>query len=210
MRLLMIMSLLTVGPLLAAGEFNPDLNIGDAAPSWQDLPGTDGGQHSSSDLKDAKAIVVVFTCNSCPYAVDAEERLNALHKTCSQNQTALVAINVNKIPEDLLPAMKARAKEKKLTYPYLFDQTQAIAKQFGARYTPECFVLDADRKIAYMGSLDDSPDGKHVKNKYVENALRAVLAGKKTSPSETVPIGCRIRFDRVKRSRRQRSEATTQ
>ena len=189
---------------VTGGEFNPDINISDAAPPWKDLPGTDGKTHSLADLKAAKAVVVVFTCNSCPYAVDAEDRLVELGTYCKQNGLALVAINVNKIPEDSMEEMKKRAAEKKMTYSYLFDETQTIAKQFGARYTPECFVLDADRKIAYMGALDDSPDGKKVGQQYVRDAIASVLAAAPPALTETVPIGCRIRFDRPRRTRKQK------
>ena len=189
-----------------AGEFNPDINIGDAMPTWKDLPGVDGKDHSAADLKDAKAVVVVFTCCSCPYAVDAEDRLVALAKRCKEKGVAMVAFNVNKIAEDLLPSMKKRAKEKEFSFPFLFDETQKIAKAFGARYTPESFVFDAQRKLAYMGSLDDNPDGRNVKKKFVEEALEAVLSGSKLELTETVPIGCRIRFDRVRRTRKVREK----
>ena len=193
---------LALAGTLHAGKYNPDKNIGDAAPAWADLPGADGESHSLASLKDRKAVVVVFTCNSCPYAVDVEERLLSLDKYCKPREVALVAINVNKVAEDLLPAMKQRAKEKKFTFPYLFDESQQIAKKFGARYTPEFFVLDESRKIAYMGSLDDSPDGKAVKTKHVQSAIESALQGKAVTVTETVPIGCRIRFDRVKRTRK--------
>ena len=192
--------------LALAGQFNPDQNIGDQAPAWVDLPGVDGKTHSLSDLQDAKAVVVVFTCNSCPYAVDAEDRLIALYKICKDKDAALVAINVNKVEEDLMPAMIEKSKEKKYQFPYLFDESQQIAKKFGARYTPEFFILNKDRKIAYMGSLDDSPNGKAVTKTYAQDALNAVLAGKNPAVKETVPIGCRIRFDRVRRTRRQASK----
>ncbi|QDT10342.1 thioredoxin family protein [Stieleria marina] len=192
---------------LLAGEFNPDMNIGDAAPAWNQLPGVDGKSHSLSDLAKNKVVVVVFTCNSCPYAIDAEDRLISLHAFCEANSAALIAINVNKIPADAFPAMKDKAKAKSYKFPYLFDETQAIAKAFGARYTPECFVLDEQRKIVYMGSIDDSPDGKAVTVKHIENAIRDTLDKKQPAVQESVPIGCRIRFDRVKRTRRQPSES---
>lgn len=196
---------LTISSALA-GEFNPDINIGDPMPVWTELDGVDDKKHSANDLKDAKAVLVVFTCCSCPYAVDAEDRLVALGKLCKAKGVAMVAINVNKIADDLLPSMKKRAEEKKFTFPFLFDESQKIAKAFGARYTPECFVFDANRKLAYMGSLDDNPDGRDVKKKFVEDAMAAVLAGEKVELTETVPIGCRVRFDRVRRTRKVRTE----
>lgn len=203
MRSLGLIILVICSATLSAGEFNPDKSIGDAAPAWEKLPGTDGKLHSSDDLKDAKVLVVIFTCNSCPYAVDAEERLIALSRFCQDNDAVLVAMNVNKVAADLLPAMKDKAKTKGYDFAYLFDETQSIAKQFGARYTPECFVLDAQRSIAYMGSIDDSPDGKSVTKTYARDAIKSVLAGETPAITESVPVGCRIRYDRVRRTRRQ-------
>ncbi|TWU23472.1 AhpC/TSA family protein [Novipirellula galeiformis] len=184
-----------------AGEFNTTLNIGDDAPVWKNLPGTDDQLHSLSDLKAYDAIVVAFTCNSCPYAVDVEDRLIALQQQFAAQNVAVVAINVNKVEADLMPAMKQKAAEKKFKFLYLFDKSQQTAKDFGAKYTPEFFVLGNDRKIAYMGSFDDSPDGKNVTKPYVAGALEAVLAGNTPSLRETVPIGCRIRFERNLRKR---------
>tara|TARA_R110002049_G_scaffold4601_5_gene32738 strand:+ start:1031227 stop:1031805 length:579 start_codon:yes stop_codon:yes gene_type:complete len=191
----------SLGCVATAGEFNQVLSIGDAAPQWNDLPGVDGKLHSLSDLGERKAVVVVFTCNSCPYAVDVEDRLNALHEKYSDRSVSLVAINVNKVDDDLMPAMKEKAQQKKFQFAYLFDETQQIAKNFGAKYTPEFFVLNQDRKIAYMGSLDDSPDGKHVTKRHVESAIDAVLSGATPQVTETVPIGCRIRMERERRGR---------
>lgn len=179
-----------------AGEYNQVLSIGDIAPAWKDLEGTDGEKHSFSDVRSAAAIVVVFTCNSCPYAVDLEDRLKALAKRFDNKQVALVAINVNKIEEDALPAMKERAEEKAFGFPYLYDPTQKIARDYGAKYTPECFVLTPERKVVYMGSFDDSPDGKTVNQAYVTMAIESILTGATLEVSETVPIGCRIRFKR--------------
>jgi peroxiredoxin len=200
--LIFLLCLASALPGALAGEFNPDVNIGDAAPAWIDLPGTDGKTHSLGDLKEKKAVVVVFTCNSCPYAIDAEERLVALANHCENQGVGVVAINVNKTPEDSMEAMRKRSEQKSFPFSYLLDESQKIAKDFGARYTPECFVLDQHRKIVYMGSLDDSPDGKKVTKQFVRNALTAALAGEEPEVKETVPIGCRIRFDRKRRTRR--------
>ena len=198
LRLLLLMfPLLPVG----AGEYNPVLEIKDPAPKWEALPATNGKRMAFDDFKAKQVLVVVFTCNSCPYAVDYEDRLNAFAKkyTGEGMSVALVAINVNKVEEDLLPAMKVRATEKNFTFPYLFDETQMIAKQFGAGYTPECFVLNQKREVVYMGALDDSPDKTKVKIKYLEDAVAAALAGELPKITETVPIGCRIRIVRTRR-----------
>ena len=195
-------TLLLLSALLSAGEYNPVREIGDKAPAWNKLPGTDGKTHSLSDLKNKDAVVVVFTCNSCPYAVDYEDRLIAFHKKFASRNVALVAINVNKVPEDALPAMKKKAKQKAFPFVYLFDGSQKIAKDYGAFFTPEFFVLNKQRKITYMGSMDNNPDVKKVSKRYLNDAVEATLAGKKVATDETVPFGCKVRFERKRRKRK--------
>lgn len=185
-------------PLLA-GEYNAALDIGDQAPRWSDLEGVDGKQHSWDQVADAKCVVVAFTCNSCPYARDVEDRLIELTKQFPAPDVKLVAINVNLVADDLLPAMKERAEQKGYPFPYLHDPAQQIAKDFGAIKTPEFFVLDGTGKVVYMGALDDSPDGKSVGKRYVADAIAAVLAGQMPKTTETVPIGCRVRYSRSAR-----------
>jgi peroxiredoxin len=181
-----------------AGTYNPDRSIGDVVEPWEDLPGTDGRRHSWSDLADRDAVVVVFTCNSCPYAVDYEERINDLAErhAGADSRVAVLAINSNRIPEDALPAMKARAEAKHFRFPYLFDESQAVARAFGAVRTPEFFVLDRERRIVYMGAMDDSTTATAVKRRYVDDAVAAVLAGRAVEVGETPPVGCQIRFER--------------
>ena len=202
---LVISSLCLLFPLFVsaawAGKYNPKINLGDPAPAWEGLPGVDGKTHSLADLERAKAVVVVFTCNSCPYAIDVEDRLIALEKAYHAKGVALVAINVNKVEEDLLPAMKKKSKDKGFTFPYLYDESQQIARDFGATRTPEFFVLNDERKIVYMGALDDSPEGRDVEVSYVGSVLDAMLAGAEVKMSETIPIGCSIRFERSRRRR---------
>lgn len=192
----------TISLPISAGEYNPVLDIGDPAPVWTNLPGVDGKTHSLADLKDKEIIVVSFTCNSCPYAVEAEDRTIALAKKYAAQKVAVVAINVNKVAEDLLPAMQKKAKAKSFPYAYLFDASQQIAKDFGASYTPEFFVLNQKRQIVYMGSLDDSPDGMDVKTTFVANAIDAALAGKTPKVQETVAVGCRVRYENTRRRRK--------
>ena len=191
------------GESVSAGEFNPVLNIGDKAPVWKDLPGVDGKMHSLADLKDKPVVVVVFTCNSCPYAVDYEDRINALARQHAGNagKVAVVAINVNLVPADSLAKMKARAKDKGFVFPYLFDETQEIAKAYGATRTPEFFVLNSERKVVYMGAMDDNSTADKVMKKYVEPAIAAALAGNVPEVKETIAIGCNIRFARRRRER---------
>ena len=181
-----------------AGEFNETLSIGDKAPAWKDLPGTDGKQHALADLSDEKLVAVVFTCNSCPVAAGYEERLIDFAKRRSET-VAVVAINVNKIPQDSLEKMKERAAEREFPYAYLFDESQKIAKDFGAGSTPEVILLDRDRKVVYMGAIDDSTDPSNVAKKYLDDAVDAVLAGKTPETAETYPHGCRIRYEHARR-----------
>jgi peroxiredoxin len=201
-RLFVPLMVVLLGSVSSAGEYNRVLSIGDQAPAWKELTGVDGSKSSLPDLKSKSVLVVVFTCNTCPYSVDAEDRMIALQKAYQDRNVSLVAINVNKVEADLLPAMKQRAEEKKFPFSYLHDPTQQIAKQYGAVYTPEFYVLNQQRRIVYMGSLDDSPDGRNVAMRYVELAIEATLADQKPQISETIPIGCRVRYERERRSRK--------
>ncbi|MGC4005689.1 MAG: thioredoxin family protein [Pirellulales bacterium] len=178
--------------------FNQKLKIGDAAPAWKDLAGTDGKSHALDDLKDVPVVVAVFTCNSCPTARDYEDRTLALVKRYESQpgKVRVVAINCNKVAEDSLDAMTARAKERAFTYAYVTDPTQGIAKEFGAITTPQYFVLNAERKIVYIGALDDDSDPSKAKTNYVAAAIDATLAGKAVEKTNEPPRGCLIRFTR--------------
>lgn len=189
-------------PLTAiyAGEYNPVLDIGDVVQPWENFTGTDGKSHSWADHKDKKSLIVVFTCNTCPYAVDYEDRIQKLAKKWESNdQVALIAVNSNLIEEDSLEAMKERAKSKSFSYPYLKDEKQKLGKAWGATRTPEFFVLDKQRKVVYMGALDDDTKPSEATVNYVNQAVEATLAGKNPDVSETVAIGCNIRYKRSRR-----------
>lgn len=196
------LSLAVAAPLCAAGgEYNEVLSIGDAAPAWSDLPGVDDRRHSLADLADKEAVVVIFTCNSCPAAVDYEDRIIAFAEKHAgpESRVAVVAINVNTIEEDRLDKMKERATSKGFPFPYLYDESQDIARRYGAIFTPEFFILDRQRKIAYMGGMDNSSQPQGVTENYLEPALVAVLQGEKPAIEETVARGCRIRYNRTRR-----------
>src|SRR4030095_11731161 len=147
-----LLLLVTAGLIAAtswvhAGKYNKTLSIGDAAPDWKDLEGTDGQKHSLADFRDKEVVVLAFTCNSCPYATDHEERINALQQRFSKDgKGVVIAINPNQVKDDLLPAMKSRADARGLKYLYLQDSTQVVAKSYGALNTPEFVVLNKDRK----------------------------------------------------------------
>jgi peroxiredoxin len=192
----------TLPAVAAAGRYNPDRSIGDVVPAWSNLPGTDSQRHSWQDVAGSDLVVVVFTCNSCPYAVDYEDRINALvnrHPPATAGaapRVAVVAINANPVAADALPAMQARAEARGFRFPYLFDERQEVARSFGAVRTPEFFLLDRQRRILYMGAMDDAADATQVRATFLDDAIAAALAGRGVPVAETPPVGCMIRFPR--------------
>lgn len=195
---IVLVALVLTSGIAVAGKYNQVLKIGDKAPAWTDLEGVDGKRHSLSDLADKEVVVVVFTCNSCPVATDYEDRILGFTKKFvgPGGKVGLVAINVNTLPEDRLPKMKERAEARGFAFPYLYDETQQIGKAFGAAFTPEFFVLDRQRAVAYMGGMDDSSQVDMVKKNYLEPAVEAVLAGRTPPTAEAPAIGCRVRYAR--------------
>jgi peroxiredoxin len=173
------------------------LDLGSAAPGFT-LPGTDGKTHSLDSFKDAKALCVVFSCNHCPYVKAYEGRFVDLQTKLGPKGFQLVAINANDAegyPEDGFEAMVQRAKEKGFNFPYLRDETQEVARSFGAVRTPHVFLFDGARKLAYVGRIDDSWDkpekvGKHE----LIDAVEDILAGKPVQVPETFAVGCTIKW----------------
>lgn len=203
--MLLLVAMATFAGLSAsvhAGTYNKQLSIGGAAPVWSDLEGVDGGKYSLEELADKQVVVIAFTCNTCPYATDLEGRLIELAKkfAAEGDRCALVAINPNLVPDDQLPAMQDRAKLKRFNFPYVHDTAkQQTAKSYGATYTPECIVLNKERKVVYLGAFDDSPGGMKVTKKYVEEAVAAALAGKPPEVTETPAVGCAVRYLRERK-----------
>jgi peroxiredoxin len=169
--------------------------IGADGPAWENLEGTDGKQHSLKDLADAKAVAVIFTCNSCPVAVAYEDRMIKLANDYKEKGVTLVAINVNKNEPNNLPAMKQRAEEKGFTFAYLFDPTQKIARDYAATVTPHAYLLNGERKIVYMGAIDDSQEEGSVSKHHLREAIDAVLAGQNPAVAETKQFGCGIAYE---------------
>jgi peroxiredoxin len=133
---------------LAASVALADVKVGDKAPEFKDIPTVEGKKLALTDAKDAKAVVVCFTCNNCPVAVAYEDRFVAFTKKYADKGVKFIAINVNS-GEDM-EKMKQRAEEKGFNYPYAYDANGDSAKAYGAKVTPHIFVLDKDRKVAYM------------------------------------------------------------
>lgn len=173
--------------------------IGDLATDFS-LENIDGKMVSLSDYKEAKGFIVVFTCNTCPYAVAYEDRVEALNKKYADKGYPVIAImpnNTDVKPGDNMDAMKARAKAKGFTFPYLMDKGQKIYPQYGATKTPHVYLLEKTKKgnvVKYIGAIDDNyKDANAVKTKYVENAVDALLKGKEIEVKETRAIGCTIK-----------------
>ncbi|OHB71537.1 MAG: hypothetical protein A2V70_08180 [Planctomycetes bacterium RBG_13_63_9] len=200
----MIFAVAALAVLVAANSYAAELKIGDDAPKWSGIIGTDDKEHGLSDFKDARAIVLVFTCNHCPVVQAYEDRLIALQKDYKSKGVQVVAVNVNNLAADRLDKMKVRAKgedrkdKKPLNFPYLYDRTQKIGRDYGATVTPHVFLLCKDRKIAYMGAIDDNINPKQVKTHFLRDALGAVLAGKEPPKTATKAVGCSIKWDEEK------------
>jgi peroxiredoxin len=193
--------LMAVTLLLAIGlTFAQGYKVGDKAMDFN-LKNVDGTMVSLSNMKDAKGFVVIFSCNHCPYVVAYEDRMVELDKKYRKMGYPVVAINSNDVatyPDDSFENMVKRSAEKGFTFPYLLDETQMIAKTYGATRTPHVFLLQKDKKdfvVKYIGAIDDnSQDETAVKVKYLANAIDALLAGKPIATTETKAIGCSIKF----------------
>jgi len=162
-----------------------------------DLPGADGVNHSLSEYT-GKTVAVIFSCNHCPYVRAWEDRMVQVQADYASKGVQLVAINANdasRYPEDSFEKMKQRAREKRFNFPYLRDESQAIARAYGAERTPEVFLFDKMGTLRYHGVIDDNyDDPRSVKVKYLRDALEAVLSGAEPQTIETVPIGCSIKW----------------
>lgn len=175
------------------------MKLGDKAPEFN-LPGVDDKTHSLSSLKGAKATIVVFSCNHCPYVIMNEDRLISAARDYAGRGVGMAAINANDAsthPEDSFAEMKKRAAEKKFPFAYLRDESQDVARAYGATNTPHLFVFDADLRLAYTGSIDD--DNKYNARKkaeklYLRDALDDLAAGRPVRLPETHAIGCTIKW----------------
>ncbi|WP_336070758.1 thioredoxin family protein [Mesoflavibacter sp. CH_XMU1404-2] len=178
---------------------NDGYKVGDIATDFR-LENIDGKMVSLSDFEDAKGFIVTFTCNTCPYAVAYEDRVEALNKKYASKGYPVIAIMPNNTeikPGDNMEAMQKRAKEKGFTFPYLIDAEQEIYPQYGATKTPHVYVLQKTQKgneVKYIGAIDDNfQDANAVKTKYVEDAVDALLKGNEIKVKETKAIGCTIK-----------------
>jgi len=197
MNKLLFIGIMAAGLFLSAfTTLHNGYHIGDTAADFS-LKNVDGKMVSLSDYDDAKGYIVTFTCNHCPYAVMYEDRLIELHNTYAPKGYPVVAINPNDPAanaEDGFPEMQERAEQKGFPFAYLFDDGQKIYPKYGATKTPHVFLLDSNRKVKYIGAIDDSPrDADAVEVKYLEDAITALENGKNPDPATTKAIGCSIK-----------------
>lgn len=196
-----LLTLIAVFSLTSFTSINGDkgYEIGDIATDFK-LQNVDGKIISLSDYKDAKGFIVIFTCNTCPYAKAYEDRIIKLDKKYADKGYPVIAImpnNPNVQPGDNMDAMKSNAKKKGFTFPYLMDEGQKIYPQYGATKTPHIYVLQKTKKgneVKYIGAIDDNfQDENAVNTRYVENAVDALLTGKEIKDTKTKAIGCSIK-----------------
>ena len=174
--------------------------IGDAVADFK-LKNVDGKMVALSDYTAAKGAIIIFDCNTCPYSRAYNDRIIALNKKYSEKGFPVIAINPNDpqmSPGDSYEENVSRAKEKKYDFPYLIDESQVVARSFGATNTPHVFVLQkngSDFKVAYIGTIDNnSRDASSASKKYVEDAVDALLTGQAVPTKTTKAIGCGIKW----------------
>lgn len=174
--------------------------IGDTVAEFQ-LKNTDGRMVSLSDYRSEKGVIIIFDCNTCPFSKAYNDRIIALHGKYAPTGFSVIAINSNDpkdSPGDSFQQMVRIAKEKNYSFPYLADESQKVAKSFGATNTPHVFVLKREGgqfKVAYIGAIDNNArDGSAADKKYVEEAVDAILAGKSVPVTKTKAIGCGIKW----------------
>ena len=172
------------------------LALGSPAPPF-DLPGVDGRSRALDDYREAPVLAVVWSCNHCPYVQGWEGRMKAIQGDYADRGFRLVAINSNdaeRYPDDSFEEMRARAAEQAFNFDYLYDADQSTARAYGPSRTPEVFLFDEGRKLAYHGAIDDSRDDRTVTRHHLREALDALLAGDRPAIAETPPVGCSVKW----------------
>ncbi|MBW3467363.1 thioredoxin family protein [Arthrospiribacter ruber] len=193
---------------LAAQEFvqaqdSQGYKIGDNAKDFS-LKTTDGSTVSLTGLDGAKGAIVIFSCNTCPYVVAYEDRMIELHNKYASQGYPVIAINSNDAkasPGDSFEKMQERAKDKGFTFPYAYDESQEVIKTYGGTRTPHVYLLHKegnDFKVKYIGAIDNNyQDASAVTERYVEEALAAVMNGQPVANQTTKAIGCTIKWTKA-------------
>ena len=195
-KIAMMLSLMIASLQLFAQGYK----VGDKAIDFS-LKNVDGKMVSLKDYNGSKGFIVVFTCNHCPFSKAYESRIMDLDKKYAELGYPVIAINSNdvtKSPDDSYEHMLELAKEKSYSFPYLYDESQEIAKSYGATRTPHVYILKKEGKelvVKYIGAIDDNVDEpENVKSRYAQSALDALISGKEVAVMDTKAIGCTIKW----------------
>ncbi len=197
-KILLSLAVVALAVPVFADHYNKAVKIGDKAPEFSGIPAVaPNGEQTSLSLSDLKedVVVLVFLANHCPAVQAADDRIIDFANDYTDKPVKVVGVSVNDIEEDKLPGIKSHVKEKKIPYTYGYDETQAIGHAYGATNTPHFFVLDKERKIRYIGSMDDNVmNESKVTKHYLRDAVDALLAGKTPPVEETRAQGCGVKY----------------
>ncbi len=197
-KILLSLAVVALAVPVFADHYNKAVKIGDKAPDFSGIPAyAPNGEQTSLTLSDLKedVVVLVFLGNHCPVVLACDDRIIDFANDYKDKPVRLVAVSVNDMEQDKLPGIKQHMKEKKINYTYGFDESQAIGHAYGATNTPHFFVLDKERKIRYIGSMDDNAmNESKVTKHYLRDAVDALLAGKPVPVEETRAQGCGVKY----------------
>lgn len=189
-----IVMMLVCAVMLAASPVKNGYEVGDKATDFT-LKNVDGKMVSLADHKEAKGFIVIFDCNTCPYSKAYNQRIIDLNEKYAAKGFPVITINANEGSGDSYDEMARIANKKKYKFPYLYDESQEIAKTYGATNTPHVFVLNQQLKVSYIGAIDDNArNAASATKKYVEDAVDALLAGKPVPVTKTKAMGCGIKW----------------
>ena len=201
----LLLSLVAMVALAASPVFGQELAIGEKAPmSTSPLLGVDGTSHTLLNLKEANGLLVIFSCNTCPFVVGNgtktegwEGRYNGLAELAESLNIGMVLVNSNEAKregDDSFTAMKNHARDAEYAMPYVVDEGSKLANACGARTTPHVYLFDSKLELAYRGSIDDNVNrSEEVTERYLEMAMTRMAEGKKIKTAETKAVGCSIK-----------------
>lgn len=174
------------------------MSVVQTAPTFE-LPGVDGRTHWLEEYADAPVLVLIQSCNHCPYVLAWEGRINELQREYADRGVRIVAISSNDAeayPADSFERMIEHAREAEYVFDYLYDESQEVARALGSERTPECFVYDAERRLVYHGAVDDNREESEVTTHYLRDAIEAELEGNEPPVTDTPPVGCTVKWRR--------------
>jgi peroxiredoxin len=172
------------------------MSVIETAPAF-DLPGVDGRNHTLEEYEEAPVLVIVQSCNHCPYVLAWEGRINSLAREYADRGVRIVAVSSNDAvayPADSFEAMVEHARGAGYVFDYLYDESQDVARALGSERTPEAFVFDPDRRLVYHGAVDDNRDEAEVTTHYLRDGIEAALAGEPPEIADTAPVGCTVKW----------------